>query len=570
MSGDTTTIQVGQDGADATLLQFGTLLQFETGDSVPIPQFTAPANNTAGPSLPTPLTQPQFRTFLGLGSAALAATTDFDPSGAAGARLAKASNLTDLTDPAAARTALSLGSAALLASSALAQTANNLSEYTATAATARTNIGLGSVATRNTGTVAGTAMVGDQGAVTAQYLHDPTVTKPGLFLSIGANAGTVNGPDATKILSAERTAQNATYSKATGVGGVAIDFIPGNTIKSALSIVGNYINDSTTGQIFQSASFLKNIGTAPAVAVFGMAVAAHGFGANFAAYCQNDGDSNIGIEIDYGSVLDTSTIPGSTTIANGLVMVSEGGQLGGPGPYITAGAAIQFQANTNSEVPYGLRFHSSDVVNKNPFGIAFFYGDSAMTPSYIMDMAATRPTAGMFNIPDGGHFRLPTTNAAGGVKFGTASNQFWAMWGATPITQPVGTTDILAGLISTGIRATGANPPLNMGTGALTAGSAHFTTTLAVDGATTFGQDVTLNNGQNLITGSGSGSRIFAGTGAKGGLFSATPIVQPAGWTDPTGTFARAFLDVGATVEQMRQTLNALIHAMFTLGAIGA
>lgn len=44
------------------------------------------------------------------------------------------------TTPALARTALSLGSAALLSSSAILQTSNNLSELTATASTARNNI----------------------------------------------------------------------------------------------------------------------------------------------------------------------------------------------------------------------------------------------------------------------------------------------------------------------------------------------------------------------------------------------------------------------------------------------
>lgn len=66
------------------------------------------------------------------------------------ARLTAANNLSDVANAGTSRTNLGLGTAATLASSAVFQVANNLSE--GTAATMRTNLGLGTAATVNTGT----------------------------------------------------------------------------------------------------------------------------------------------------------------------------------------------------------------------------------------------------------------------------------------------------------------------------------------------------------------------------------------------------------------------------------
>ena len=63
-------------------------------------------------------------------------------TGAGAGDLLAANNLSDLANITTARANLGLGSAAVLASSAIAQVANNLSEYTAGASTVRTNLGL--------------------------------------------------------------------------------------------------------------------------------------------------------------------------------------------------------------------------------------------------------------------------------------------------------------------------------------------------------------------------------------------------------------------------------------------
>lgn len=83
------------------------------------------------------------RTNLGLGTAALLAAT---------AVALVANNLSDLTSASTARTNLGLGTAAVQNTSYFAQTANNLSDL-ASASTARTNLGLGTMAVQNSNSV---------------------------------------------------------------------------------------------------------------------------------------------------------------------------------------------------------------------------------------------------------------------------------------------------------------------------------------------------------------------------------------------------------------------------------
>lgn len=129
------------------------------------------------------LTKPQADTFyevIGAASTAVAAhVAALDPHGdranAATLYLAKASNLSDLTDPGLARTNLSLGGAAVLNVGTTggtvaagndsrivgaAQKAANLSDL-ANAATSRVNLGLGNSATRDVGTSNTTVAQGD-------------------------------------------------------------------------------------------------------------------------------------------------------------------------------------------------------------------------------------------------------------------------------------------------------------------------------------------------------------------------------------------------------------------------
>lgn len=82
------------------------------------------------------------------------------------------------------------------------------------------------------------------------------------------------------------------------------------------------------------------------------------------------------------------------------------------------------------------------------------------------------PGGGPLVFGEGGNIQVGTTT---GTQVGTATNQKLGFFGATPVIQQSGSSDVLGSLVTLGLRAASANPPLNLGTGALTAGAGSFT-----------------------------------------------------------------------------------------------
>jgi len=108
----------------------------------------------------------------------------------------RSANLSDLADPAAARTNLGLGTAALLAASTLLLGANNLSDV-ANAATARTNLGLGTAAVQ-----AATAFEPAGALTAAQAYADAKITAlingaPGILDTLGEIATALQNDEST-------------------------------------------------------------------------------------------------------------------------------------------------------------------------------------------------------------------------------------------------------------------------------------------------------------------------------------------------------------------------------------
>lgn len=114
--------------------------------------------------------------------------------------------------------------------------------------------------------------------------------------------------------------------------------------------------------------------------------------------------------------------------------------------------------------------------------------------------------------------------SSAGLKLLTAGTDKMALWGATPVVQPVAATDLLTGLINIGARASGANVPLNLGTGALAAGASTLTTL-------TLSDTLTLADGKTVGTGPTTGT-TFGGAFEKLAFFGVTPSLQIGGSID--------------------------------------
>ena len=174
-----------------------------------------------------------------------------------------------------------------------------------------------------------------------------------------------------------------------------------------------------------------------------------------------------------------------------------------------------------------------------------------------------------------------TVGSTTGTKIGTATSEKIGFFNASPVVQIAGTTDVLAGLVTLGLRAASSNPPLNLGSGALTAGASTLGATtatslsiganavLTVATATVFFKDVdqTLSDGTDIAVGATTGTKIGTATTQKLGFFNATPVVQRPNTTDLKVVLTDLGLLASGGTTPLNIGTGALTAGASTLGA---
>lgn len=178
--------------------------------------------------------------------------------------------------------------------------------------------------------------------------------------------------------------------------------------------------------------------------------------------------------------------------------------------------------------------------------------------------------SGTITVADQANFVFNTST---GTKFGTGTTQKIAFYNASPTAQPAGNTDVLASLVTLGLRAASNNPALNLGTGAITCGALAPGTITLTD--------------TNIVLTNTTGTKIgTSATAQKLAFFNASPVNQPTNAAqtaliDSTGGVAdsstHTLVDVTGTPDQAKINanfatitvlLNRLRADLVTLGLI--
>ena len=144
-----------------------------------------------------------------------------------------------------------------------------------------------------------------------------------------------------------------------------------------------------------------------------------------------------------------------------------------------------------------------------------FWGATLNDNLDLIDDGLVLRTGSTFN--DAAAAAVFHTGTVRGSQLGGASSELLGFWGASPAAQPANTVELVALLSAVGLRASGGNPALNIGTGALTCGAANL------------GGAVAIADGQNVAVGSTVGTMLATTATQKLGFWGASPAAQPSG-----------------------------------------
>lgn len=134
------------------------------------------------------------------------------------------------------------------------------------------------------------------------------------------------------------------------------------------------------------------------------------------------------------------------------------------------------------------------------------------------------------------------STGVGGIKIGTTAAQKVGFFGATSVIQPLGNSDVLASLVTLGLRAASANPPLNLGTGTLTCGVGVVSNVLGVASLA----DPATNFVLATLSGTSPGTiKIATAATQKIGFYGAAGVVQQTGVAVTAGAIHAALVTLG-------------------------
>lgn len=195
-----------------------------------------------------------------------------------------------------------------------------------------------------------------------------------------------------------------------------------------------------------------------------------------------------------------------------------------------------------------------------------------------------------------------------GTKIGTGTTQKLAFYNATPVVQPAGNTDVLASLVTLGLRAASSDPPLDIGNGVIGAGSVTFTGAVPINianGALVKGRNnannaylsmfslnsldeiqffqatrfpnatMTIADGGSIALGTTNGTKIGTGATQKIGFYNATPVVQPvagagSNFTANAGTAMNSLSTSTGGTGSSAYTFPDIVRVLKNLGLIAA